>query len=158
MWTNWFCRNIPRVFVVGKKLCLSDKLWYRYNTSSRNLGLQYQIPISYRYFFRFTNFRLSRLPYDWNHRLLTVASVCSPFYAEVLLTYISTSTLTNLSPLLWFLTPDTPSSRFSQCHISCIILRSLIKDTLLYILYLAELVKTLVGMAELGKLLENCSH
>ena len=25
------------------------------------------------------------LPYDWNHRLLTVASVCSPFYAEVLL-------------------------------------------------------------------------
>ena len=31
------------------------------------------------------------LPYDWNHRLLTVASVCSPFYAEVLLTYISRS-------------------------------------------------------------------
>ena len=29
------------------------------------------------------------LPYDWNHRLLTVASVCSPFYAEVLLAYIS---------------------------------------------------------------------
>ena len=30
------------------------------------------------------------LPYDWNHQLLTVASVCSPFYAEVLLAYIST--------------------------------------------------------------------
>ena len=27
----------------------------------------------------------------WNNRLLTVASVCSPFYAEVLLTYISRS-------------------------------------------------------------------
>ena len=31
------------------------------------------------------------LPNDWNHRLLTVASVCSSFYAEVLLTYISRS-------------------------------------------------------------------
>ena len=31
------------------------------------------------------------LPNDWNHRLLTVTSVCSSFHAEVLLTYISRS-------------------------------------------------------------------
>ena len=60
-----------------------------FRTSALPIELECQVFIGFSAAYHCSLLGFIGLPYDWNHWLLTVASVCSPFYAEVLLTYIS---------------------------------------------------------------------